>query len=276
MAADGLKPSIPRLLFATFRRDFSIALSYRLAFLLRLSSTVFQVVVFFFISKLMGMTANPLLADAGGRYFDYVLIGLAFQRLFSLSLTGYANAIGEAQRTGTLEAQAILPVSMPLLITGANLWPTLYASLETIIYLLLGVLLGASLAGANVLGAVLIALFASLAISGLGFMGAAIILLYKRGNAVAWVVETTTALVAGVYFPPDILPAPLQNLSFALPQTYALTGLRSALLQSATLAQFLPTLAILAGFAIVLLPLGIAAIHLAYRKALEKGSLAQY
>jgi len=93
---------------------------------------------------------------------------------------------------------------------------------------------------------------------------------------VAWVVETTTALVAGVYFPPDILPAPLQNLSFALPQTYALTGLRSALLQSATLAQILPTLAILAGFAIVLLPLGIAAIHLAYRKALEKGSLAQY
>jgi len=276
MPTDSPKTSRLHLLAATFRRDFTIALSYRLAFVLRFLSTIFQVAVFFFISKLMGMAANPALADVGGNYFAYVLIGLAFQRLFSISLTGYASAVGEAQRTGTLEAQAILPVSMPLLITGANLWPALYAAAETATYLLLGIALGASMAGANVVGAVIIAALAFLAISGLGYMGAAIILLYKRGNAVAWVVEATTALVAGVYFPPEILPPPLQKLSFLLPQTYALAGLRSALLQSATLEQLLPTFAILAGFALVLVPLGVGAIHVAYQKAQEKGSLAQY
>ena len=276
MPPESLKTSPWSLLVACLLRDWRIARSYRLALLLRLLSTVFQVAVFFFISKLMGMAASPALEDFGGDYFAYVLIGLAFQRLFTISLTGYASAVGEAQRTGTLEAQAILPVSLPILITGANLWPFLYATAETFVYLLLGVLLGVSLAGANVAGAVAIALLASIAISGLGFMGAAIILLYKRGNAVAWVVEATTALVAGVYFPPEILPAPLQKLSLLLPQTYALTGIRSALLQSATLSQLLPTLAILAGFAIILVPLGVVAIHITYRKAQDKGSLAQY
>lgn len=271
------------VLLACLRRDFRIARSYKLAFVLRFSGAFFQVIVFFFISRLMGAGVNPALSVYGGNYFAYVLIGLAFSRLFSLSLTGYAGAISEAQQTGTLEAQAVLPVPLPLLVAGANLWPFLFATGETVLYLLLGMALGASMTAANLLAALLILLLACVAISGLGLMGAALILLYKRGNAVAWAVEAAAALLAGVYFPPDLLPGPLKNLSALLPHTYALAGLRSTLLQPAApalnpggIAGFTPLLLPLAGFCLVLIPAGVLALRWAYRQARMRGNLAQY
>lgn len=264
------------VLAASFRRDLRIAVSYRLSFVLRFASTLFQVVVFYFISRLMTAAANPTLAQYGNNYFAYVLVGLAFQHLFSLSLSGYAGAITEAQQTGTMEAQAVLPVSLPWLVAGANLWPFVYALGETVVYFGLGIVLGARLAGANILAAVLLTLLASLAISGLGFMGAALILIFKRGNAVAWLVEAATALLAGVFFPPALLPAPLQKLSLLLPQTHALNGLRAALLQGADLSSVWPSLAILAGFSLALTPLGIVSLNWAYRQAKVRGNLAQY
>lgn len=263
------------MLWMTFRRDVRIALTYRLAFVLRFLSTLFQVVVFYFISRLV--TGSPAgLERYGGNYFAYALIGLAFLRLFNISLTGYANVITEAQQMGTLEAQALLPTPLHVLIFGANLWPYLYAFGETIVYLLLGLVLGAPLAGANVLGAVAVALLASVAISGLGLMGASVILVFKRGNAVSWVVEAAAGLLAGTYFPPELLPGPLQNLSYLLPHTFALAGLRQALLTGASFAQLTPSLLVLLGFALVLLPAGALSLQWALRRAQIMGNLAQY
>jgi ABC-2 type transport system permease protein len=263
------------MLGETFRRDVKIALTYRLAFVLRFLSTLFQVVVFYFISKLVTGTP-PGLEQYGGNYFAYALIGLAFVRLFNISLSGYAGAITEAQQMGTLEVQALLPIPLPVLIFGANLWPYLYALGETLVYLLLGLLLGAPLAQANVGAALLIALLASLAISGLGLLGASMILVFKRGNAVSWGVEAAAGLLAGTYFPPELLPAPLQKLSWLLPHTFALVGLRQALLNGATWAELIPEMMVLLGFAAVLLPAGVLGLRWALGRAQIKGNLAQY
>ena len=263
------------MLAASFRRDVKIALTYRLAFVLRFLSTLFQVVVFYFISKLVTGTP-PGLEQYDGNYFAYALIGLAFVRLFNISLSGYAGAITEAQQMGTLEAQALLPTPLPVLIFGANLWPYLYAFGETLVYLLLGMALGAPLAGANVSAAVAIALLASLAISGLGLMGAAVILVYKRGNAVSWVVEAAAGLLAGTSFPPQLLPEPLQKLSYLLPHTYALAGLRGALLNGDSWMELAPSMLALVGFTIVLLPIGVISLRWALGQAQVKGNLAQY
>ncbi|HEY80646.1 MAG TPA: ABC transporter permease [Caldilineae bacterium] len=265
----------PAILWETFRRDVRIALTYRLAFVLRFLSTLFQVAVFYFISKLVA-GPQPGLENYQGGYFAYALIGLAFIRLFSISLSGYAGKLTEAQQIGVLEAQALLPVPLPLLIFGSNLWPYLYAFGETALYLLLGLVLGAPLAGANAPGALVIALLASVAISGLGIMGAALILAFKRGNAVSWVVEAAAALLSGVYFPPQILPQPVQKLSLLLPHTYALKGLREALLNGASFAQLTQPILVLAGFSLALIPLGAAALAWALRQAQIKGDFAQY
>lgn len=263
------------VLTAGFLRDWRIGRSYRLAFVLRFLGTAFQVIVFYFIGRLLGED-HPALAPYGGNYFAYVLIGLAFQRLFHLSLAGYGAGIGEAQQTGTFEAQLLWPVSWPWLVVSFNLWPYAYALVETFLYLLLGVLLGAPLTGANWVGALLVAFIACVAVSGLGLMGAGLIIVVKRGNAVAWVVEAATALLAGVYFPTALLPDPLPRLALLLPQTYALRGLRNALLLTENTAALVSDLLVLAGYALVLVPIGVLTLHLACRWAQAQGSLAQY
>jgi ABC-2 type transport system permease protein len=263
------------VLEAGFLRDWRIGRSYRLAFVLRFLGTAFQVVVFYFIGRLLG-EGHPALAPYGGDYFAYVLIGLAFQRLFNLSLAGYGAGIGEAQQTGTFEAQLLWPVSWPWLVVSFNLWPYTYALAETALYLVLGVLLGAPLTGANWVGAFGVALLACVAISGLGLMGAGLIIVAKRGNVVAWAVEAATALLAGVYFPTALLPDPLPRLAFMLPQTYALRGLRDALLLGQNTMALAPELLVLLAYAFVLVPLGVLTLHLACRWAQAQGSLAQY
>lgn len=265
----------PTMLWETFRRDVRISLTYRLAFVLRFLSTLFQVAVFYFISKLV-TGPQPGLDHYEGGYFAYALIGLAFMRLFNISLSGYAGMLTESQQMGTLEAQALLPVPLPLLIFGANLWPYLYAFGETLLYLLLGLALGAPLAGANVPAALVVAVLASMAISGLGLMGAALILVFKRGNAVSWAVEAAAALLAGVYFPPQLLPQPVQKLSLLLPHTYALAGLRGALLNGDPFTKLLPSLLALLAFTLLLMPLGVIALAWALKQAQSKGNLAQY
>ncbi len=263
------------VLEAGFLRDWRIGRSYRLAFLLRFLGTAFQVVVFYFIGRLL-VAEHPTLAPYGGNYFAYVLIGLAFQRLFHISLTGYGAGITEAQQTGTFETQLLWPVAWPWLIVSFNLWPYAYALIETGLYLLLGMLLGVPLAGANWVGAFLIAFMACVALSGLGLMGAGLIIVAKRGNAVAWLFEAATALLAGVYFPPALLPDPLPDLARWLPQTYALRGLRHALLLTGNTATLLPEFVILAGYALILIPVGVLTLHLACRWAQSRGTLTQY
>jgi len=77
-------------------------------------------------------------------------------------------------------------------------------------------------------------------------------------------------------FPIQSLPRPLFLLARALPLTYAIDGMRRALLQGHSLLAMAPTLTALAGFAVVLLPLALAALSLSLRRARQNGTLSFY
>jgi ABC-2 type transport system permease protein len=72
------------------------------------------------------------------------------------------------------------------------------------------------------------------------------------------------------------LPIPLQYLARVIPLTYAIDGLRRALLDAQSLTALFPTLAVLAGFSLVLLPFALAALSLSLRRARFNGTLSFY
>ena len=82
---------------AFLRRDFSLALSYRLSFLLQIGGIFFSIAIFFFLSELFGSAIAPQLVEYGGNYFSFVLIGLAFTGFLGLSLSSFAESIREGQ-----------------------------------------------------------------------------------------------------------------------------------------------------------------------------------
>ena len=77
-------------------------------------------------------------------------------------------------------------------------------------------------------------------------------------------------------FPVHSLPQPLEVLSRAVPLTYAIAGMREALLEGRSIMAMAPTLAVLAGFGVVLLPLALAGLSLSLRRARQNGTLSFY
>jgi ABC-2 type transport system permease protein len=85
-----------------------------------------------------------------------------------------------------------------------------------------------------------------------------------------------SVLLGGVYFPLQVLPFWLQNVAQFLPFTHALEGLRQAVLNGKGLTQLTTQLDILFTFAVVLLPLSLAAFAWAVGQAKRLGTLSQF
>lgn len=266
-----------RLLWSFLVRDYYTETSYRLAFLVSLSSVIFNTVTYFFISELIGLGASEYLEPYGGDYFSFVIIGVAFSGYFGVSLSGFARALRDAQTTGTLEAMVMSPVPVSLIVVGSALWSYVFTTIRVVAYLVLGALLFTlQLQGANYLGALVSLLLSILAFASIGIIAAAIIMVIKRGEPVTGLFSATANLIGGIYYPVAILPDWLQFVSKLIPVTYAVNAMRLALLNGASWSELSTDLLALLGFIVVLLPLSLLIFRWAVDRARLDGSLAHY
>ncbi len=262
---------------AFLKRDLVIAVNYRFSFALELLAIFFPTATFYFLSQVFGEAVSSYIAPYGGDYFAFVLIGIAFSSYLTFSLSSFSAQVMESQVQGTLEALLTTPTSLSTILVSSTLYPFVFTSFSVIVYLALGVgLFGFPLGNANFVGAALILLLSVAAFSGLGILAAALIMVFKRGSPVEWLFSSASMLVSGTFYPISVLPAWLQNLSYLLPLTYSLHGMRYALLQRYSLTQLLPDIGALLLFSIVLLPLGLITFNYATRRAKMEGSLTHY
>ncbi|HXH28073.1 MAG TPA: ABC transporter permease [Candidatus Polarisedimenticolia bacterium] len=265
-----------RALAAFIKRDLLIELSYRTSFVLQIGGILFSVLLWRFVTRVVD--APPSTPGLGGMdYFAYVLVGIAMYHYLSAALMSFSGKIRNEQVTGTLEAMLVTPTSIGTIVLGSSLWDFLLTSLKVVLYLLVGwIAFGVRIRPGGILPCVLILSLTVLAFSGIGILSAAFILYLKRGDPITYVIATVSALLGGVFYPPENLSPALEVCSRFLPITYALRALRGALLQGIPLAGLLPDLEALGIFVVVLVPLGVVAFRIAVRKARQEGSLVQY
>ncbi|RJQ18753.1 MAG: ABC transporter permease [Nitrospiraceae bacterium] len=258
-------------------RDFVDDSSYKLAFLMQFLGIFFSTAMFFFISKLLGDAGASYLKPYGGNYFSFVLLGVAFYGYLGLSVRSLAETVREGQEMGTLEALLVTQTEVPTIIISSSLYSFIWASARVAVYLLIGVLVfGVDLGNANIAGALLLLLLTIISLGGLGMISASFIMVLKKGDPVGWIFTSISGLLGGLYYPVSVLPDWLQNFSYLLPVTYALEGMRLALLSGYSLGGLLPYIAALTIFSVIMLPLGIFAFQYAVRKAKRDGTLTQY
>jgi ABC-2 type transport system permease protein len=262
---------------AFLRRDFSIQLSYRIAFLLQILGIFFGVASFYFLSRLFGSALVPQLEQYGGDYFSFVLIGLAFNSYMGLSLSSFASSIREGQMTGTLEIMLLSPTRLSAILFSSSIWDYLMTTLNVVAYLLFGALIfGFNISQANFPTAIVVLILSVASFSGIGILSAAIVLVVKRGDPIAWIFGGLSTLLAGVYYPITVLPGWLEPLSHALPMTYSLDAMRLAMLRGYSIYEVRYDILILLGFALVLTPLAFLTFRKALKRAKREGSLIQY
>jgi len=258
-------------------RDFRQTLSYKFAFMLDLASVFFNAATFYFVAKLFGEAASAPLASYGGQYFPFVLIGIAFSTYQTTGLTSFSQSLRQEQYLGTMESVLVAPIRIPMFLAGSALWDFLYATGEVVFYFVIAMAaFGLVLPNANLLPALVAMVLTLTTFMGLGVLAAAFILRFKRGNPITWVIATASELLGGVYFPIEILPDWMRSIADWVPMQHSLTALRQSLLSNAGFETVGPNLLFLAGFTVVIWPVGVLAFKWALVRSQMDGTLGHY
>lgn len=264
-------------LFAFLKRDFLEAASYKFAFVYSLVGIFFSSATFFFISKIISGQNVSSLRPYGGDYFSFVIIGIAFSGILGVLQEGLPAVIRSAQVAGTLEALLVTQTRIQTILLGSSLYSFFFTTLRSGLHLLLAIaVFGMKLGDVNWAGGILVFFLTAVCYLSVGILSASFILVYKAGNPFNWIFGSVSGLLGGVFFPIAVLPSWVRWISYALPVTHSLEGMRLSLLSSASLSQVAPHILILAAFGAVLLPVSLVCFRFAIKKAKKDGSLIQY
>src|SRR5215216_4886055 len=169
---------------ALFIRDFLIARSYRLAVVLDLVLGVLNLLVYYFISQTFD---DPDPTDLGGApsYFAFAGVGIAMTTVINAASAAVSGRVRQEQLTGTLEATLTQPVSSAGLAAGMSGVPFLAAAVRGAMYLVLAaVILNLDFPEADWGGALAVLVVSGIALSSLGILSAALVMVVKRGDVV--------------------------------------------------------------------------------------------
>jgi len=260
---------------AIFMRDARLAISYPMSFWLGWISIAGQVLAFYFMSKLVGPSKAFGFGGHETSYFDYVVVNLAFVEFQTVAIQSFQRAIRSDQMLGTLEAVLATPTGLPLIVLSSGLWAFALTVVQVAVYLGVASLLGLNLTHTNLSTALAFLLLTVACMSPVGVLSAASIMTFKQLGPTNWVANGLAMLLGGVLFPVSKLPVALQYVSWILPITHALNGIRGAV-HGATLAQLAPDAMWMAACAVLLLPVSLVAFARAVRRAKKDGTLGHY
>jgi ABC-2 type transport system permease protein len=261
---------------AFIKKDFLIESGYKMAFAITVLNTVFPVLSFFFIDKIVDQNTLSL-QRYGCNYFSFALVGIAFTTYFTLAVGTFSNAIRRSQMAGCLEAILSSQTSTTSVVLMSSLYSFISAGIQLIIIFLIGIcFLKFDISNINILST-LVAFICSLVIFiSMGIISAAGTIIFKQGEPFGWIFGGLSSLLGGALFPIAIMPQWLQYLSAIIPVTYALETLRLTILKGLTISVLWPQLLLLLTIAVVLFPASILFFNWAVVNGKKDGSLMQY
>ncbi len=262
---------------AFFRRDVLVLLSYRLALVGDWVNLIMQVVIFYFVGKLVPSSTLPSFDGNQPSYMQFVVAGIVPTAFLQIGISRVVAVMRQEQYLGTLESLLVAPLAPGTMLLGSVVYDLLYVPIRSVAFLALATLafdLYFRLTGLLPAIAVLVVFVPF--VWGLGMLGSAGILTFKRGSGAVGFVGSAITIASGTYFPLTILPRWLQTLAAYNPVTVALDATRSALIGTAGWADTLPALLKLLPSSAVALALGIVAFQMALNRERRRGSIGIY
>jgi len=258
---------------AVLKRDWLTASRYGAASILYVVGLVFEAAAFYFVARAVGPAYRP----DGFDFFSFIVIGTGIWGFFLATVSSFVTTIREAQVSGSIEALVTTATKPSLFVTLSAASTILRDAGQLAAYLLVGFLLfGAAALHVNVLALLVLGCVVLALALAFGILAAAVQVSIQKGGAVVWLFGSVVWLFSGTMFPISVLPAPLQAFSKAIPLTYALDGLRAALLRGTSVFEMGARLVYLLPFAAVSLPLAVAVLGMTLRQARRRGTLSYY
>ncbi|MDF2750944.1 MAG: transporter [Gaiellaceae bacterium] len=134
---------------------------------------------------------------------------------------------------GTIEYTFMAPLSRAMHLAGAGFFAVLYGLIRALIlFLVVAFFFDLEMPQADFLAAFVVLVIASFSFVGIGIMTAVLPLISpEKGAQLGFVAQGMLLVVSGVYYPVSVLPTWMEWLSVISPATYALEGIRGAILE---------------------------------------------
>jgi ABC-2 type transport system permease protein len=176
---------------------------------------------------------------------------------------------------GTIEYTFMAPLSRPIHLFGMGLFSIVYGVVRAV--LLFGVValfFDLDLSHADFVAALVVLLVASIPFIGIGMMTAVLPLISpEKGTQLGFIAQGILLVVSGVYYPVDVLPQWMQWLATISPATYALDGMRDAIVEGQGLSSMGDEIWPLIVIGFVSIPLGLEVFRRGERYAKKHGKL---
>jgi len=262
---------------AFVRRDWKIALSYRAVFLGDIVGLAMQILVFFFVAKLVDPGKLPEYGGTVPTYLAFVVIGLVINLTAGVLLYQVSAALRQEQLTGTFEALLATPTAGATLQLGSIAYTLIFVPIRAAVLLTaIAIGFGLELQLSGVLpGFVLLVAFLPFT-WGLGLVAAAAVVTFRRGSNVTGVAVTLLGLISGAVFPIALLPPVLQTVAEWNPFAIAIDGIREALIGGTGWGAAVDDLLHLLPLSIAGLALGVLCFRWALARERRRGTLGQY
>jgi ABC-2 type transport system permease protein len=266
-AAHNLRPTI-----AVARRDLLLAWSYRLQFIAGVFSGFISLAVFYYISRLVRVQAfSP---DA---YFAFVAIGVVVFTVVGATLEIPQMNLRQELVAGTFERLLLAPWGSIAPIVSLLIYPILYSLLTVASLITIGAaVFGLHLHWSTVPLAAPVAILCVLAFAPFGILLLASVVFSKRSPPGSSYLIAGLSIVAGLYFPAQLLPGWIGWTSNAQPLTPATELLRSTLVGEHLRHPAWLLAAELAAFAAVAIPVSLVALRAALQASRRRGTILEY
>jgi len=211
----------------------------------------------------------------GARLTTFLLIGSILWGYLSMIFDLLSETVSWERWEGTIEYTFMSPASRATQLLGTSIYAIAYGVARTaLIFGIVSLFFDMDLSNANYFSALVILVLCSISLVGLGMVAAVMPLLSpEKGQQVSSIFTAVLLLVSGVYYSVSVLPGWMQAIAKFSPITYALEGMRAALLDGATLNETWPSIWPLLIMGAILVPGGLLIFRAGERYAKRTGLL---
>jgi ABC-2 type transport system permease protein len=234
--------------------------------------TVANTLTIVFIAEGVEATGGQLDVE---RQTTILLIGAVIWAYLGIIFEFLTETVAWERWEGTIEYTFMAPLSRPMYLLGTGVFAVFYGIVRAM--LLFGVValfFELEMPEANFVSALVLLGIASISFTGIGMMTAVLPLISpEKGAQLGFVAQGMLLVVSGVYYPTSVLPQWMQWISVISPATYALDGIRDAILAGDGVTEMgdeIWPLLVIGTFAI---PLGLLIFRLGERHAKQHGKL---
>ena len=219
--------------------------------------------------------------EAGGGKIDVnevttiLLVGAVVWAYLGIIFEVLTETVAWERWEGTIEYTFMAPLSRPIHLFGMGLFAIVYGVIRAImLFAVVALFFHLELANANFAAALIVLVVASISFIGIGMMTAVLPLISpEKGTQLGFVAQGILLVVSGVYYPVSVLPEWMQWLAKISPATYALDGIRNAIINGAGISAMWPDIWPLILIGIISVPLGLEVFRRGERYAKRHGKL---